>query len=362
MSGTETVTVSMVIISTDSSIANSLFGAPVPTVPSLTPVSPSDLHAATTTNSFGEVESEEVGMSGSHTVTVSESIISTVSSVANSLFGTSVPTAPPATAAASSGSDMTPAGSTSGCNPPSGSPLPFSTSCDLFILTEPTKTPKPNFLNCAFDTNPSKVDYDTVNYDDPIEGKYWLNPKALWPRNTSSDDTVIWDPTYDFCFRMMGPASPFIVGPAGGVNPDGAGPPFYRIYSNTVRASWPNLGAVIGYGNWSIFPIPWLTYSVTWDAAACPDNSHASSPLYNDLSAISVDECYNTFQRMQDCHSDANPRQLNGDYIPTPGGAYWNSCLVWTVGSQEGYQCNCPAQALQSRPFSPVTTLSGPGV
>ena len=302
-------------------------------------ISPSDLSAAITTNSFGEVESDEIGISGTKTVTVSQVIISTVSSIANSLFGTPDPAAPSATAAASTSIF---------CVAPAS--ISTSTTCDIIAPAAPTKAPKDQFLNCAFDTDPAKVDYNTVNYNLPINGRYWLNPKTLWPRRKPAPDPPAQDdPTYEMCFRMFGPASPFVVGPAGGKNPGSS-----LIYTNSLRAAFPNLGNVIGYGNSSLDRVPFLTYSVTYDTAACYTGLPPGPVLLHDVSVV---ECYNSFQMMSECHSQANPNQINGDYVPTTGGSFWSGCLVWSVWAQEDYACSCPWQVLEDRVFSPTTAL-----
>ena len=50
----------------------------------------------------------------------------------------------------------------------------------------------------------ANVDYNTVNYNSPIDGNYWLNPKRRYGLIFRDELRPILIPNYEFCYRMNG--------------------------------------------------------------------------------------------------------------------------------------------------------------
>jgi hypothetical protein len=145
--GTKTVVVSEVEI-IYGTLATSTSIVTESDVSTITP-SPSNFFASTFTNSFGEVESEEVGILGTSTVTVSLSIISTVTSGAVGIFGTSRMSSLPV-----------------------GGPGPTKdVVCADFTPVQMTATTTGGITNCATDI--SKVDYSQKWPTN--SGFFWMN-------------------------------------------------------------------------------------------------------------------------------------------------------------------------------------------
>lgn len=325
-----------------------LGGVTTTSVDQIFTITPSDSFATTTTDTYGDVWSKSEDIIGGSTVIVTQSVISTINAdtfTPSNFGGPSASVASVASVASISSlkdtiglpraSSVSIAGGK--CAPQAGhttKSLPDSTSCETFVPAAPTKKPNNQFLNCALNTDPTKLNYETVNYDLPINGTYWLNRDVLWPLTDQTQS-----PTGTFCALVFGPGSPYIVGPSGGNNPDGAEQPVQLVYVNSIHKSWAGEGNVVGKGDESLKSV-FLTFSLTYDPVACGDNSRPAVAL----SEISSDYCFNTFKRIKQCHSDPNVDMANGNYIPSPGGSFWDSCLIWSVAAKVDYPCDCPRQ------------------
>lgn len=287
---------------------------------------PSETGAFTTTDGFGAIYSEETGIIGGSTVTLTVATISTISSVDLSLFtsvsGTSF--GPPTI-------DLTmkPTPTFSG----------GSTSCEVFLAATPTEKPVDGLLTCALD--PAKVDYSgNFSYDNPINNTYWMEPAKLSQFNTSY--------TALFCSSVVGPGSAYVLGPDSGSVPEGAQQSEQLLYTNSVHRSFSSLTAVTGDDGELTIP---ATFSITYDSAACGKGSNQAVVL----SGLTFDYCWEMFATQitnygngAGCHTRVlqDDPEIHGgipsDIVPTQGGSMYDSCLVWGVATKTSRPPDCP--------------------
>jgi hypothetical protein len=296
---------------------------------------PSNLAATILTNSFGEVESEEIGVVGTSTIIVSISIISTISDAASNVFGSSEPA--PLTL-------PSPTYTTAGI-----------TSCEVWTPDHlPTTKAGAGVLECQFDTSPDKIDYSKLDWADPVDGAYWLLPEGL-VRNGSYVEA--------FCNTVFGPYAPHqILAPVGGCNPS-IDPSESDLYTNAVRRSYNGEIDVV-VDTFDKAHVTWagvdtalieVTFQVAYDPL-CGLVTDCEIPLI----PIDPNYCINIFANkiaglkpnIAACRAGAGI-DAGTENIPSPGGTWWASCMIFTVAAAVVPPIHCPA-------YGPLTTTNWP--
>lgn len=214
------------------------------------------------------------------------------------------------------------------------------TSCNTFKPANPTGPIAPKTLQCNFDVNRESYRKGWETRYVP-EGMWWINAHEMYKSGGYIDQ---------FCGNVTGPTSPgYIIGPVLGKPTDegagGSGPP---NYVNSITKSF-NTDTTLYW--------PWVTFSVTFEAAACSDLKTASVDLGNVAAFQPASMCRQRFGDLlgvpallggtgvfgqEGCWArcgDACDAARNGsssDPVYSPGGSLWDQCLVWTVASIEG--------------------------
>lgn len=167
------------------------------------------------------------------------------------------------------------------------------TTCSVWEpVPSPTVVKSDETLDCTFDTSEDKIDYDTIDWADPIDGAYWLCAEDLAQREAYIDA---------FCGSITGADTPDWrvqglngCGPGGNISET-------ALYTNSVCRSYSGqtdmvidtFNATVASWSGNSTPDRQVTLSITYDS-----NTWSDDPSVNcsyQLNGLSPIDCYSAF-------------------------------------------------------------------